>query len=267
MVKYIWVSIKSSCGLKILLFFMYMARSQSDTPLVIASNSTSIILLDTCKVCHQQTGYKCYWQPITLFLSFIFFLFCCVVLCCVLFCKIKEKELSVHTLSLSLSLLSHHSPPGINPILSCAIHDIVWNFLDHRSNFIGCWNLHLVATKSTNTTHTHPTHIYACVLLLSNPVACSRVQTQLVHHFYLVFVLFLYFTFKPTQPIPPPTHPSPSSLHFFWLDQNEKTQSKLAGWLFPGGRVHMFFAFQKSWKKKLGLVVVLLPFQSKMQKM
>jgi len=47
------------------------------------------------------------------------------------------------------------------------------------------------------------------------------------------------------------------------LDQNEKTQSKLAGWLFPGGRVHMFFAFQKSWKKKLGLVVVLLPLSVK----
>jgi hypothetical protein len=86
--------------------------------------------------------------------------------------------------------------------------------------------------KHTHThTHTHP-HTYACVLLLSNPVACSRVlQTRLVHHFYLCTLH--YFTFDPLTH--PPTHPSPSSLHFFWLDHNEKTQSKLAGWLFQGG--------------------------------
>ncbi len=192
--------------------------------------------------------------PIFHFLSL---LLCCVVLCFVLFCKIKEKELSVLSLSLSLSLSS------LSPLTT-----------RHKSNFVLCnpwyclklfrsseqfhwiWNLHLVATKSTNTHTTHPTHICLCLVVIqsccmlqsSNPIGAPFL-------FGFCFVLFytLHSTHSPIHPHPP-THLLLPCTFFGWTRMRKHNQSWLAGWLFQGaggGRVHMFFAFQKSWKKKV----------------
>lgn len=82
-----------------------------------------------------------------------------------------------------------------------------------------------------HTPHKKPTHIYSCVLLLSNPVACSRAQTQLVHHFDL------FSTLHSTHS---PTHPSIFLLpctFFGWTTMRKHNQSWLAGF-FRGGVVY-----------------------------
>ncbi len=104
------------------------------------------------------------------------------------------------------------------------------------------------------------THIFLSCCL-SNPVASSRVQTQLVHRFCFCFVF--YFTFDPlTHPIPsfhPPTHLL-SSLHFFWVGPQWENTIKeswlgwLAGWLagfFRGWVVYTCSLLFKKAEKKV----------------